>query len=74
MVMTLTGKPQTSQIDKAPPELRDEDKSKDVFFERVGRLSEEMIAKHGKDFAMGVLVLAARFVADGRPLRKSESE
>ena len=74
MVITLTGKSQTSQIDNAGTELSDEDKSKDVFFERAGRLSEEMIAKHGKDFAMGVLVLAARFVAEGRPLRKPEGK
>ena len=74
MEIALTGKSQTSQIDKAAPELSDEDKSKDVFFERVGRLSDEMIAKHGKDFAMGVLVLAARFVAEGRPLRKPETQ
>ena len=42
--------------------------SKDAFFERVGRLAEEMIAAHGKDFAMGTLVLAARFIAEGKPL------
>jgi hypothetical protein len=45
-----------------------EDISKDAFFERVGRLAEEMIAAHGKDFAMGTLVLAARFIAEGKPL------
>lgn len=46
----------------------DEDTSKDAFFERVGRLAEEMIAAHGKDFTMGTLVLAARFIAEGKPL------
>ena len=45
-----------------------EDSSKDRFFERLGALSEEMIAEHGKDFAMGTLVLAARFIAEGKPL------
>jgi hypothetical protein len=47
-----------------------EDSSKDRFFEQVGRLAEEMIAAHGKDFAMGTLVLAARFIAEGKPLAK----
>ncbi len=45
--------------------------SKDKFFERVGELAEEMIAIHGKDFAMGTLVLAARFIAEGKPLSRS---
>ncbi len=27
-----------------------------------------MIAAHGRDFAMGVLVLAARFIAENKPL------
>lgn len=45
-----------------------EDTSKDKFFDRVGRLAEEMITVHGKDFAMGTLVLAARFIAEGKPL------
>jgi hypothetical protein len=31
-----------------------------------------MLAKHGKDFAMGVLVLSARFIAEGKPLIKRE--
>jgi hypothetical protein len=48
--------------------MSDEDKSKDAYFCRVGQLAEEMIAAHGKDFAMGTLVLAARFIAEGKPL------
>lgn len=40
--------------------------SKDRYFARVAELSEEMIAAHGKDFAMGTLVLAARWIADNR--------
>lgn len=40
--------------------------SKDAFFARIAQLSEEMIDAHGKDFAVGALVLAARFIADGR--------
>ncbi|MBP2236367.1 hypothetical protein J2Z31_002881 [Sinorhizobium kostiense] len=47
-------------------ELTPEDKSKDEFFARLASLSEEMIAKHGKEFSMGALVLAARWIAEGR--------
>ena len=44
----------------------DEDASKDDFFKRVGDLAQEMIAAHGQDFAMGVLILTARFIAEGK--------
>jgi hypothetical protein len=47
-------------------ELNAEDKSKDAFFEKIARLSEEMVAAHGKDFSMGALVLGARWIAEGR--------
>ncbi|WP_287318354.1 hypothetical protein [Mesorhizobium sp.] len=42
------------------------DESKDEFFERLAKLSEEMVANHGKDFSMGALVLAARWIAENR--------
>ncbi len=48
--------------------MSEEDTSKDRFFERLGLLAEEMIAAHGKDFTMGTLVLAARFIAEGKKL------
>ncbi|WP_171034106.1 hypothetical protein [Lichenicoccus roseus] len=48
--------------------MSDESSSKDGFFERLGLLSDEMIAAHGKDFTMGALVLAARFIAEGKPV------
>jgi hypothetical protein len=51
-----------------PGTSADEDASKDRFFERTGELAEEMIAAHGKDFAMGVFILAARFIAEGKPV------
>ncbi len=55
--------------------MSDEDTSKDAYFSRVGQLAEAMIAAHGKDFAMGTLVLAARFIAEGKPLiRTSEAK
>lgn len=50
--------------------MSDEDTSKDRFFERLGQIAEEMIAAHGKDFTMGTLVLAARFIAEGKPLAR----
>ncbi|MCF3948042.1 hypothetical protein AiwAL_13950 [Acidiphilium sp. AL] len=46
--------------------MKDEQTSKDAFFVRVGAIADEMIAAHGKDFAMGVLVLAARWIAEGK--------
>lgn len=44
----------------------DEEKSKDIFFKKLADLSKEMIDAHGKEFSMGALVLAARFIADGK--------
>jgi len=46
--------------------MNDEETSKDRFFTQVGALADEMIAAHGKDFAMGTLVLAARWIAEGK--------
>ncbi|MBX9647417.1 MAG: hypothetical protein K2X57_10215 [Xanthobacteraceae bacterium] len=45
-----------------------EDRSKDAFFAQVAEIAEAMIVRHGKDFAIGTLVLAAKFVAEGKPL------
>jgi hypothetical protein len=53
--------------------MTEEDESKDRFFERVGELSEEMIVAHGKDFTMGTLLFAARFIAAGKPLVRPKS-
>ena len=49
-----------------------EEKSKDVYFVQLARLTEAMIAEHGKDFAMGTLILSARFIAEGKPLIKRD--
>jgi hypothetical protein len=54
-------------------ELTEEDRSKDEFFAKLADVAEAMIAAHGKDFAMGVLVLTARFIAEGKPLTKPEA-
>ncbi|MDK1389429.1 hypothetical protein QN224_28985 [Sinorhizobium sp. 8-89] len=50
-----------------------EEKSKDDFFARLASLSEEMIAKHGKEFSLGALVLAARWIAQDRINQKQTS-
>jgi len=44
----------------------EEEKSKDLFFQKLATLSQEMIDAHGKDFSMGALVLAARFIAEDK--------
>jgi hypothetical protein len=63
--------PEPSRFGPAP-EMSEEDKSKDAFFVRLAEITEEMIARHGKEFAMGALVLSARFVAENKPLIKSK--
>jgi hypothetical protein len=54
--------------DTDPPS--EEDRSKDEFFVNLAQVAEGMIAAHGKDFAMGALILTARFIAEGKPLIK----
>ena len=61
----------SSDQGRASPEpmtLSEEDRSKDAFFVQLGAIVEAMIARHGKDFAMGTLILSAKFVAEGKPL------
>ena len=53
--------------------LSEEDRSKDEFFVKLAGVAEAMIAAHGKDFAMGALVLTARFIAEGKPLAKPDA-
>ncbi|MDE1947606.1 MAG: hypothetical protein KGI35_03230 [Burkholderiales bacterium] len=52
----------------------DEQQSKDDFFQQVAQLSNAMIAAHGKDFTMGTLILAARFIAEGQAPAAAASE
>jgi len=54
-------------------QLSEEDRSKDEFFVKLAKVAEAMIAAHGKEFAMGALILTARFIAEGRPLTKPAS-
>ena len=49
-------------------ELSEEERSKDAFFVQMAEIAEAMIARHGKDFAIGTLVLSAKFIAEGKPL------
>lgn len=49
----------------------DEQSSKDHYFAQLASISEAMTAAHGKDFAMGALVLAARFIAEGEARAKA---
>lgn len=56
------------------PALNDEDRSKDAFYDQVAALANAMIAAHGSEFAMGTLVLAARFIAEGKSLGGSDAE
>ena len=60
--------PERGRAAPAQTEPSEEDKSKDAFFVQVAETAEAMIARHGNDFAIGTLVLAAKFIAEGRPL------
>jgi hypothetical protein len=64
--------PGYDQAAPAQTELNDEEKSKDAFFAQVAQTAEAMIARHGKEFAIGTLVLAAKFIVEGRPLIKRD--
>ena len=48
------------------PQLTPEEESKDLYFRRIAEIAQEMVAAHGKDFAMGALVLAARWIAENK--------
>ncbi|MEO0762053.1 MAG: hypothetical protein AAFZ09_09610 [Pseudomonadota bacterium] len=49
-----------------------EDESKDEYFRRIADIAQEMIAEHGKDFATGAFVLAARWIAEGKMAPKHQ--
>ena len=52
-------------------QLSPEEISKDEFFKKLANLSTDMIKEHGKDFTMGALLLAARFIAEDKPFEKT---
>jgi hypothetical protein len=64
----------TEQQVEETVEPTSEDVSKDHFYAQVAEVATDMIDAHGKEFAMGVLVLAARFIAEGKPLMRSASD
>ncbi len=53
------------------PTLTPDEQSKDRFFMQLAELATSMIEAHGRDFAMGALVLAARFIAENKPLSRT---
>lgn len=70
-IRTAGKAPGTESIAPSEPiELSEEDRSKDGFFVQLAGIAEAMVAEHGKDFAMGALVLTARFIAEGKPFTK----
>ena len=54
------------------PPLSAEDQSKDDFHNRLSSLCNAMVAAHGHDFTVGTLVLAARFIVEGKPMIKAD--
>ena len=48
--------------------------TKDIFFAQLARISDDMIAAYDKDFAMGALVLAARFIAERDRTASAETD
>jgi hypothetical protein len=46
----------------------EESRSKDEFYRQLSLLTDAMSAKHGRDFTVGTLILAARFLVQGKEL------
>jgi hypothetical protein len=59
------------QSDTPSPE---ETASKDAFFAQLAGVSDAMIAAHGRDFAMGAHLLAARYIAESDARTKAAVE
>ena len=57
---------------EAAPQLTEEEQSKDAYFQRIALIGEEMIEAHGREFATGAFVLAARWISEGRMGAKSD--
>lgn len=66
----VTERQQSSEMDEPTAE----DASKDHYYAQVAEVATDMIEAHGKEFAMGVLVLAARFIAEDKPLMRKEPD
>ena len=48
--------------------------TKDSFFAQLALISDQMVATYDKDFAMGALVLAARFIAEGEARERAAAD
>ena len=48
--------------------------TKDSFFAQLALISDQMVAAYDKDFAMGALVLAARFIAEGEARERAAAD
>lgn len=55
------------------PTLTPEEQSKDEFFRRIARIGEEMVATHGREFATGAFILAARWITEGKMGKEAPS-
>jgi triphosphoribosyl-dephospho-CoA synthetase len=51
----------------------EESQSKDEFYRQLILLTDAMSAKHGRDFTVGTLILAARFIVQGKELNAASS-
>jgi hypothetical protein len=56
------------------PQLTKEEESKDTFFRRIAAIGDEMMASHGKDFATGAFVLAARWINESEMNKPSRED
>jgi hypothetical protein len=70
----VSAAPRDAQAATDQAGLSEDDCSKDAFFVQVAEVADAMIVRHGKEFAIGTLVLAAKFIAEGRPLVKRTNE
>ena len=50
--------------------MTDERPSKEQFFEKVGALADEIITAYDAEFAMGVLIVTARAIAESKAARE----
>ena len=61
----------TAKVKDQAATLKDQ-AAKDESFRKLAEVAEELIAAHGKDFTMGTLILAARFIAQDMPFSKAQ--
>lgn len=66
--MSSEQEPPTQEQEPAEGEI-----TKDEFFRRVAVIADDMIGAYGREFAMGALILAARFIAEGKSFNRDEA-